>query len=265
MNPFRASAPTPFHAVAAHVGRSGLLAGTLAVLCAVPVVGGCRFGEAAFSSTFDDATFDPGGTVFSMLDARDEDLNEDDDPRVAVAMTWVVFDAQGDLSDLDGAALASMAHEMSLRDALTIVFDHQGVVDEGAEFSVVREGDAIASAGDEVTGGVDFRLHFGPERLDASSTYADIAPFGSRRTLEVTIDDADFGDAAPVVAGSVTLTFEAISGRDAGNAREGRFEGTFRAPLVNEPVAEKNAALLSGAQGGDGVLALPLPPRGVPL
>jgi hypothetical protein len=270
MNRSRAPAPsTPRLVVDASgdAARIAPLVGALGLLVALGGASGCRFGEAAFTSTFDDKAFDPGGTVFSMLDARDEDLVEEDDPRVAVAMTWVVFDPAGDLSDLDGAALASMAHEMSLRDALTIVFDRQGVVDAGTGFSVVREGDAIVSSGDgdDVLSGVDFRLHLAPERLDASSTYADIAPFGSRRTLEVTIDDADFGASDPVVAGSVTLTFEAIAGRDAGNAREGRFEGTFRAPVVGEAVAEKNAALLAGAVDGAGVLALPLPPRGASL
>jgi hypothetical protein len=279
MNRFRAPAPSSLPLVVDNGARAARAARVVRVVRVVPelmalvallaVAGasGCRFGEAAFTSTFDDAAFDPGGTVFSTLDAHDANLVEDTDPRVAVAMTWVVFDAQGDLSDLDGAALASMAHEMSLRDALTISFDHQGVVDEGAQFSVVREGDTVVATGDgdDVLGGVDFRLHLAPERLEASSTYAGLKPFGSRRTLEVTIDDADFGDAAPVVAGSVTLTFEAIAGRDAGNAREGRFEGTFRAPLVGEASAEKNAALLAGAVDGDGVLALPLPARGASL
>jgi hypothetical protein len=237
------------------------------LLATVVAVAGCRFGEAAFTTTFDDVVFDPGGTVFAMLDERDADLVEDDDPRVAVAMTWVVFDAAGDLSDLDGAALASVSHEMAQRDALTIVFEHQGVVDDGARFSVVREGDSVVAAGDgeDVLPGVDFRLHLAPERLDASSTYAGIVPFGSRRTLEVTLDEAAFDDAEPVVAGSVTLTFEAMAGRDAGNAREGSFRGTFRAPVVAERLAEQNAALLAGALDGDGVLALPLPPRGAPL
>ena len=267
MNRFRALAPSPLRLVVDDVDGvrpAARAAPLLAALVALAGSGACRFGEAAFTSTIDDAAFDPGGTVFTTLDGHDANLVEDDDPRVAVAMTWVVFDAAGDLSDLDGAALASMAHEMSLRDALTIVFDHQGVVDSGAQFSVVHEGDTVVSSGngDDVLGGVDFRLHLAPERLDASSTYADIAPLGSRRTLEVTVDDADFGDAAPVVAGSVTLTFEAIAGRDAGNAREGRIEGTFRAPLVGEAIAEKNAALLDGAIDGDGVLALPLPARG---
>ncbi len=224
---------------------------------------GCRFGEASFTTTFDDVGFDPGGTVFATLDARDAALVEDPDPRVAVAMTWVVFDPQADLSDLDGAALASMAHEMSLRDALTLVFDRQGAVDEGARFVVVREGDdVVAEGGDDAEGGLDFRLHLAPERLDATSTFAALAPFGSRRTLELTIDAASFLDAAPVVAGTLTLTFDAIDGRDPGNAREGSFTGSFRAPVVAEAVAEKNTALLAGALDGDGVLALPLPPRG---
>lgn len=247
--------------------RARALAPLLAPSLLVAMLGtGCRFGEASFSTTFDDVGFDPGGTVFSMLDARDANLVEDADPRVAVAMTWVVFDAQGDLSDLDGAALAGMAHEMSLRDALTLVFDRQGAVDEGARFVVVREGDDVVASGDgDALAGLDFALHLAPERLDASSTFADIAPFGSRRTLDLTIDVASFADAAPVIAGTLRLTFDAIEGRDPGNAREGTFTGAFRAPLVGEVVAEKNAALLQGALDGDGVLALPLPPRGEAL
>ncbi|MBM4280994.1 MAG: hypothetical protein FJ137_09605 [Deltaproteobacteria bacterium] len=250
------------------VARARAALGVVAVVAVVTVGGsGCRFGEAAFSTSFDDVGFDPGGTVFATLDGRDQNLVEDGDPRVAVAMTWVVFDPAGDLSDLDGAALSSMAHEMAVRDALTLVFANQGEVDPGARFLVVREGGAIVQSGDgdDVLPGLDFRLHVAPERLDAGSTYAGIAPFGSRRTLEVTIDEATFGDTDPVVAGELTLTFDAIAGRDAGDAREGSISGAFRAPLVVEAVAEKNAALLAGAQGSDAVLALPLPPRGEPL
>jgi hypothetical protein len=224
----------------------------------------CHFGEASFTSTIEGVSFSPGGTVFSLLDEYDQNLVAEEDPRVAIAMTWVVFDAAGELSDLDGAALASMAHEMSVRDALTLVFEHQGVVDADARFSVVREGNDIVDEGDadDIQGGVDFRLHLTPERLTSSSTYAEVAPLGSRRTLEVSIAEASFADAEPVVAGEVSLTIEAVEGRDPGNAREGVLSGTFRAPLVGEPVAEKNLALLNGAIDGTFVLGLPLPPRG---
>jgi hypothetical protein len=193
----------------------------------------------------------------------------DDDPRVALGMTWVIFDAGGDLSDLDGAALASMAHEMALRDALTIVFDHESEVGSGEEFAVTREGDDVVATDDlddDVQTGVDFTLHLAPERLSADSTYEEMRPLGSRQRLDVRIAAAAFDDADPVVAGELTLTFAAVAGRDPENAREGTIAGSFRAPLVGEAIAEKNTALLAGAldDRGDGVLALPLAPRSAP-
>lgn len=223
------------------------------------LVSGCRFGEAVFTTDIDQLTFDPGGTVFSYLDEHDAALEVDTDPRVAVAMTWIVFDPSSDISDRDGATLAAMAHEMELRDALTIVFSRQGTVDNKATFSVTKEGDDVVAgsgAGDEI----DFHLHLAPERLSSSSSYQELLPLGSRQTLEVTIDAANFNDAAPVIVGSVKLTVETVTGRDIGKARKGVIEGTFVAPLVAERTAEKNLAVLDAAANLD-VLGLPLPAR----
>lgn len=236
--------------------RLSLLIG--AALTPVLLVGGCRFGEASFETSFDDVGFDPGGTVFSYLDGRDSNLAEDTDPRVVVAMTWIVFDANSDLTDNDGAALAAMAHEMSLRDGLSIVFPHQGAVDADSTFSVEKTGDDVVDANTEL----DFTLHLAPERLDANSSFEEILPFASRRTLEVTITEASFDDANPVVAGDIELGFEAVDGLDPGKAREGTITGRFRAPLAAERVAEKNLGALRGA-GDIDVLGLPLADRPV--
>ena len=228
-----------------------------AAVCALPLLlVGCRFGEASFETSFDDVAFDAGGTVFSYADSRDAALTENDDPPVAIAMTWIVFDPKSDLSDFDGASLFAMAHEMAVRDALAIVFDRQGAIEDGSTFSITKEGDDIV-AGE----GIDFSLHLAPERLDSSSTYAEVVPFGSRRTLEVNIDSVSFSDADAGVAGTLTLTFEAVAGRDPGIARKGTIEGSFRAPLVEERTAEKNLALL---QAQSPVLPLPLAGRGEP-
>lgn len=227
-------------------------------LLALTLTAGCRFGEAQFTSSIDEVDFDAGGTVFSYLDERDANLAVDTDPRVAVSMSWIVFNAAGDLSDVDGASLASMAHELEVRDTLSLVFSHQSDVDAEASFSVVKEGDEIVE-GDSV----DVVVHFAPERLASSSSYEELVPLGSRRSLEVTIDEARFSASDPVVAGHFTLDIEAIAGRDIGKAREGSIEGTFVAPLVQERVAEKNLALLNAAASSD-VLGLPLAPRSTP-
>jgi hypothetical protein len=233
-----------------------LLSACVGVCVLGGVASGCRFGEARFETSFDDVGFDPGGTVFSYVDARDAALAEDTDPPVAVAMTWIVFDAAGDLSDFDGASLFAMAHEMSQRDALALIFERQGALNPGETFSVTKLGDEVVEGG-----GVDFALHLTPERLDASSTYSEIRPFGSRQTLEVTLDAVSFDDADAGLSGTVELTFEGVEGTDIGAARKGSFTGTFRAPLVAEPTAEKNLALL---QKNVPVLPLPLAGRGAP-
>ena len=221
----------------------------------VSLMGGCRFGEAQFSSNFADVGFDPGGTVFSYVDARDASLAEQADPPVAVAMTWIVFDPSSDLGDVDGASLFAMSHEMSLRDGLAIVFPRQGALDPGETFSATTEGEVV------IEGDIDFAVHLAPERLDAASTYADVVPFGSRRTLEVALDAVSFTDADAGLSGTLTLTFDAVEGLDPGNARKGSIEGRFRAPLVVERTAERNLALLREQIP---VLPLPLDGRGAP-
>ena len=61
------------------------------LLAASAAAGGCRFGQARFDGTLSDRTFDPGGTVFCYVDEHDAALVAEPDPRVAVAMTWVIF------------------------------------------------------------------------------------------------------------------------------------------------------------------------------
>jgi hypothetical protein len=222
----------------------------LALFCLLWLAG-CRFGEAHFTTDLEVA-FDPGGTVFSYLDQRDANLVEDPDPRVVVVMTWIVFDPRGDLNDFDGASISAMSHEMAVRDTLVLVFDRQGAVDAGEEFSCTKDGDVVVDED-----GLDARVHLAPERLNEQSTFGDLQPIASQSISNVTVDAAGFDDADAVVAGTFSLEFKAVEGRDPGSAREGTIEGTFRAPLVDERPAESNLALLDS----DGLLALPLGPR----
>jgi hypothetical protein len=213
---------------------------------------GCRFGEARFESNVQGRSFDPSGTSFSYLDAHDDALTADDNPRVVVALTWIIFDPRGDLNDLEGSALEDYSHELKLRDALALVFDAQGDVTEAATFKSV-----VVNGEEQGDGELTARIHLAPERLDDKSTYADLVPLASKRTTDVTITAATFADAAPVVAGDVSITFERVDGSDAGDARTGTFTGTFQAPLVEERNAEQNLALLAVTD----VLGLPLGPR----
>jgi hypothetical protein len=201
----------------------------------------CRFGEARFESTFEGVGFDPGGTVFSYVDGHDDLLVPDGNPRVVVVMTWIVFDPTRDLNDVDGSELADMAHEMRLRDALSLTFDEQGAVDPGEEFTSVVVGDEETD-----DGGMTARVYLAPERLDASSSYEDFEPFASERHTKVSVADADFDEGSGVIAGDVEIVFEADDA-DPGTAREGTLTGTFRAPLVEERVAEQNLGLLAAA------------------
>jgi hypothetical protein len=216
---------------------------------------GCRFGEAQFSTSLDGVGFDAGGTVFSYVDAHDAALVESPDPPVAIAMTWIVFDPSSDLGDVDGASLFGMAHEMSRRDALSIVFPLQSAVEDGESYTATNEGETL------VQGDLEFSLHLAPERLYASSTYADVVPFGSRRTLEIDLDTASFSTDDAGLSGTLTIEFEAVAGLDPGNARTGTIEARFRAPLVAERTAEENLALLRASTP---VLPLPLDGRGTP-
>jgi hypothetical protein len=227
----------------------------VAMSCVCVGLVGCRFGEAQFSTSLDGVGFDAGGTVFSYVDGRDASLTEDPDPRVVVAMTWIVFDPSSDLGDVDGASLFGMAHEMSRRDALAIVFPTQSAVDGGERYSGTNEGDV------RVAGDVEFALHLAPERLNAASTYADIVPFGSQRTLEIELDDVSFSEVDAGLSGTLTVEFDTVDGLDPGNARTGTIEARFRAPLVAERTAETNLSLLRASTP---VLPLPLDGRGAP-
>ena len=231
--------------------RAAFLALTLVVIGSGTA--GCRFGEARFDSTVSGRTFDPAGTVFSYVDATDDNLVLEDgnNPRVVVAMTWIIFDPNGDLNDLDGSALADYSHELKLRDALALTFDTQGAVKAGAAFTSVALGDV-----EQGDGKLRTRLHLAPERISGQSTYAGVKPFASQRTTNVTITAADFTAAQPVVAGDISIAF-ARAASDAGASREGTFTGSFQAPLVGERAAEENLALLDV----NDVLGLPLAAR----
>lgn len=212
----------------------------------------CRFGEARFESTLDGRTFDPSGTTFAYVDERDANLVVEEDPRIALVSTWIIFDPASDLNDLEGSALADYSHEIELRDAIALVFDKQSeALEIGAAFkSVVRNGE---ERGD---GRMLSRVHLSPERLDGSSTYSGVIPLASQRTVDVTITDETFDTANPVLAADITVAFTR-SEADPGNVREGTFIGSVKAPVVSERTAEHNLALLEV----EDVLGLPLGPR----
>lgn len=221
------------------------------VLLGLFLFAGCRFGAAAFEGDLGGRSFDPGGTVFSYVDGRDDNLVENARPRVVVVMTWVVFDPEGDLNDLQGSELEDLAHELRLRDALALVFDDQGDVVPGATF------ESVVVGGEETGNGkLSARVHLAPERLGPSSSYEGFQPFGSTRTVTVTLDEASFLEGKAGLFGRVILEVER-SAQDPGDARIGRVEGRFSAPLVKERVAEHNLALLAV----DDLLGLPLSPR----
>lgn len=221
------------------------------ILLVILAVSGCRFGEARFESTLPGRAFDPAGTVFSYVDQHNDNLVVEEKPRVAVAFVWIIFDPNGDLNDLEGSALADYAHELKLKDALSLVFDGQSDLEVGARFKSVVRG--TQERGD---GAMLANVHLAPERLDASSTYGDVIPLAAERTTDVTISAATFTDASQVLAGDIAVTF-ARTDDDSGVVREGVFTGSFTAPVVAERTAEQNLALLDVAD----VLDLPLAPR----
>lgn len=211
----------------------------------------CRFGEARFESSVPERIFDPAGTTFTYVDETDADLVAEDDPRVVVVSTWIIFDPNGDLNDLEGSALADYSHEVELRDAFVLVFDKLSTVEPAAAFkSVVRNG--VERDGDDMLA----RLHLSPERLDANSTYGDAVPLASQRIVDVTITADTLGEADRVLAGDITITFQRTE-TDPGEVREGTFIGSFTAPVVSERTAEHNLALLDV----EDTLGLPLAAR----
>jgi len=220
-------------------------------LAAVAATSGCRFGQAAFTGNIDGRAFDPTGTVFAYVDEHDDALVQDKRPRVVVAMTWIVFDPERDLNDVDGSTLEDMAHEMRLRDALALVFDDQGVLSSGQTHEGISDANGPTPNDDLVA-----FVHLAPERLSPQTGFADFTPFGSKRTTTVKLDRVSFTDVRPVISGGVELSFTSTQ-TDPGVTHQGSFSGTFEAPIIEERLAESNLALL----GADTIVGLPLAPR----
>lgn len=209
---------------------------------------GCRFGDASFDGTLGDRAFDPGGTVFSYVDSRDDALLERETKPAAIVMTWIAFDPESDLNDLSGAELEDYRHELRLRDALALVFDDASALAPGQELVSISEG------GSELNDdGLSARVHLAPERLTSGSTYADFTPYGSRRQVTVTLDEARLLEEGSVLAGAVVVDVSAGE-VDPPDVLEGRLEGRFRAPTIEERAAERNLSLLTV----DDILGLPL-------
>lgn len=222
-----------------------LLAGALVALAPLT---GCRFGAASFDGALGDRAFDPGGTVFSYMDARDDDLVERDTIPLAVAMMWIAFDPETDLNDLAGAELENYRQELRLRDALSFVFEDAEKLSSGASFESLVEGGS--ELGD---GALQARLHLAPERITRSSTYASFRPYGARRRVSVSLDEVRLLESGSVVAGDVIVEVSRAD-TDPPDVLEGRLEGRFVAPLIDERAAEQNLSLLDV----EDLLGLPL-------
>lgn len=229
--------------------RSLLVA--LVLIATLAPLTGCQWGSAGFVGDLGGVTFDPAGTVFTYVDRRDDNLVEDDRPRAVVFMTWLIFNPAGDLNDLEGAELEDYRHEMSVRDAMAIVFEDAAALAPGDRLE-----SNIVGGVEESTDGVEVRLHFAPERLNAFSTYDGFAPFGSERQAIVRLNTVGLQPPVSAIEGTVDVTIS-LGDDDPEGARTGTLEGTFTAPLVDERVAEHNLALLES----EPLLGVPLAPR----
>ena len=212
---------------------------------------GCQWGSAGFVGDLGGKTFDPAGTVFSYVDRRDDNLIEDDRPRGVVFMTWLIFNPAGDLNDLEGAELEDYRHEMKLRDALAIVFDDAAALAPGDRLE-----SNIVGGVEQASDGMEVRLHFAPERLNALTTYDQFTPFGSERDAVVRLSTVGLQPPVSSLDGTVDITIRQGDG-DPEDALTGTLQGTFSAPLVDERVAEHNLALLES----ETLLDVPLAPR----
>lgn len=218
------------------------------VLLLAALTAGCRFGDASFEGTLGDRPFDPGGTVFSYVDERDDDLLERERKPAVIVMTWVAFNPEGDLNDLPGSELENVRHELRLRDALALVFEDASALSRGKSYESLSEGGS--ELGDD---GLRARVHLAPERLTRGSTYADFKPYGSRRRVTVSFDEVRLLEDGAVLAGEVVLDVSREE-LDPPGVLEGRLEGRFRAPAVEERAAERNLSLLAV----EDILGLPL-------
>jgi hypothetical protein len=110
------------------------------------------------------------------------------------------------------------------------------------KFRSERQGDAVTSAD-----GLATRVHLAPERLDSSSTFQGLVPFGSLQKTTVEADGVDFEADDAFVSGTVNVAFSAVAGRDPGNAREGDLDGNGRIDCDEFITLGKKVDVFSGA------------------
>ena len=216
------------------MSRMGTLSCAVAFAAALSA---CRFGGGAFEGDLGGQPFDPIGTAFTYLDARDADLAARETPRVVVVSTWLIFDPNRDLNETEGALLEDMQHEAALRDNLALIFASPDVAGPGETLVSVREGGQQAEGED-----LDARVYLQPEVLTRASTFDGFRPFASRRTVSTTVTALDLAAGAGF-SGDVSLVLERAEG-DPDDAREGQVSGDLFAPVVGERLAEHNLAVL---------------------
>src|SRR5690606_9304698 len=117
-----------------------------------------------------------------------------------VTMTWIAFDPESDLNDLPGAELEDYRHELRLRDALALVFDDANALTPGATFEATSEGGSELS-----DDGLSARVHLAPERITRGSSYADFEPYGSKRQVNITLDEARLLEGDALLSGDIII------------------------------------------------------------
>lgn len=209
---------------------------------------GCS-GSVQFDGSLGGKPFAPVGTVFAYFDETDDNFRRISDPPLIIAMTWLTFDPRSDLGARSGAELANMRHELALRDAASFIVPQQSLAVPAATFSeetiagVVQEGSTMRAT-----------LQFAPDPLNGSSSYLDLPPLASQRTIALNIDSIE-RIVGGTVSGDLNIAFASV-GSEAlqGPIRVGSLRGVFNAPIVEEKLAERNLALL----GTRPLLGIPL-------
>jgi len=224
--------------------RTRAIAGALT---AALVLGGCGYGDVAFSGDFGGRAFRPDGTAFGLVDALERlpELKPRDPARVIAVASFAAFDPTADQEQLPGSELTDLRHAIEVSDWFSFWWrDRQQVVAGSAFADVVLIGDSdgrYVDSDSTATGRSDgFQARFGVAResLSASASYADYRPLGTRAVVTVHLAEVDLGTGGQL-RGNATFKIERLDS-DPADAATGSVSGEFSAPLVGERIAEKN-------------------------
>lgn len=187
------------------------------------ILAGCQFGSAEFHVVSGDLSFSPAGTVYAWIEPADgrDTLN--------ILATWVTFDPQRDLTEIEPKKLAQIQKEFLARDRVHLRF--------------AKKEDLVANKSFQSGKSFIANLHFEYEKEESDGLGVAVA---RQRTTDFTVDEIHMEDQSGKLKGRIGVWLSPAAD-DQKDAKVGQLFGLIEAPIVPTDIAVKNMRLLMGA------------------